>query len=133
MYQYHFLYGSAQNYKIKSKANAIFVIQSTNRIICTYFWENCLGWHHSRSDCKRRSTMTYHFYFKNSEPVYETEYMQCLKQFALQEVFSAYVLNSVIQLFIVGVSLHPFYLSKTNTKIKNIRKDPEISANYVGT
>ena len=27
--------------------------------------------------------MTYHFYFKNSEPVYETEYMQSLKQFAV--------------------------------------------------
>ena len=36
--------------------------------------------------------MTYHFYFKNSEPVYETEYMQSLKQFAMQEVFPAYVL-----------------------------------------
>ena len=39
--------------------------------------------------------MTYHFYFKNSEPVYETEYMykQSLKQFAVQEVFPAYVLK----------------------------------------
>ena len=33
----------------------------------------------------------YHFYFKNSQPVYETEYMQKLKQFAVQEVFPAYV------------------------------------------
>ena len=64
MYQYHFLYCSAQNYKIKSKAIAIFVIESTNRIICTYFRENCWGWHHSRSDCKRLSTMTYHFILK---------------------------------------------------------------------
>ena len=39
--------------------------------------------------------MTYHFYFKNSEPVYETEYMQSLKQFAVQEVFPVYVLNLV--------------------------------------
>ena len=38
--------------------------------------------------------MTYHFYFKNSEPVYETEYMQSLKQFAVQEAFPAYVLKS---------------------------------------
>ena len=38
--------------------------------------------------------MTYHFYFKNSQPVYETEYMQRLKQFAVQEVFPAYVLKS---------------------------------------
>ena len=37
--------------------------------------------------------MTYHFCFKSSEPVYETEYMQSLKQFAVQEVFPAYVLN----------------------------------------
>ena len=37
--------------------------------------------------------MTYHFYFKNSEPVCETEYMQSLKQFAVQEVFPAYVLK----------------------------------------
>ena len=37
----------------------------------------------------------YHFYFKNSEPVYETEYMQSLKQFAVQEVFSTYVLKEV--------------------------------------
>ena len=37
--------------------------------------------------------MTYHFYFKTSEPVYETEYMQSLKQFAVQEVFPAYVLK----------------------------------------
>ena len=37
--------------------------------------------------------MMYHFYFKNSEPVYETEYKQSLKQFAVQEVFPAYVLN----------------------------------------
>ena len=36
--------------------------------------------------------MTYHFYFKNSEPVYETEYMQSRKQFAVQGVFPAYVL-----------------------------------------
>ena len=68
----------------------------TNRIIYTYFRENCWGWRHSRSDCKRLSTMTYHFYFKNSEPVYETEYMQSLKQFAVQEVFPAYVLKVYI-------------------------------------
>ena len=37
--------------------------------------------------------MTYYFYFKNSEPVYETEYVQSLKQFAVQEVFLEYVLN----------------------------------------
>ena len=37
--------------------------------------------------------MTYHFYFKNSEPGYETEYMQSLKQFAVQEVFPAYALK----------------------------------------
>ena len=37
--------------------------------------------------------MTYHFYFKNSEPVYETEYKQSLKQFAVQEVFPASVLK----------------------------------------
>ena len=37
--------------------------------------------------------MTYHFYFKNSEPEHETEYMQSLKQFAVQEVFPVYVLN----------------------------------------
>ena len=37
--------------------------------------------------------MTFHFYFKNSEPVYETEYKQSLKQFAVQEVFPAYVLK----------------------------------------
>ena len=83
---------SAQNYKIKSKANAIFVIQSISRIICTYFRENCRGWRHSRSDCKRLSTMMYYFYFKNST-VHETEYKQSLKQFVVQEVFSAYVLN----------------------------------------
>ena len=35
--------------------------------------------------------MRYHFYLKNSEPVYGTEYMQSLKQFAVQEVFPAYV------------------------------------------
>ena len=52
-----------------------------------------LTWCHSWSDCKRLSAMTYHFYFKNSEPVYETEYMQSLKQSAVQEVFPAYVLN----------------------------------------
>ena len=40
--------------------------------------------------------MTYHFYFKNSEPVYETEYKQSLKQFAVQEVFPAYVLKLCI-------------------------------------
>ena len=39
--------------------------------------------------------MTYHFYFKNSEPVYETEYMQSLKQFAEQEVFPTYVLKDL--------------------------------------
>ena len=38
--------------------------------------------------------MTYHFYFKNSEAVYETEYMQSLKQFAVQEVFPAYDLTA---------------------------------------
>ena len=43
MYQYHFLYVSAQNYKIKSKADTIFVIQSTNRIICTYFRKTVEG------------------------------------------------------------------------------------------
>ena len=31
--------------------------------------------------------MTYYFYFKNNEPEYETEYMQSVKQFAVQEVF----------------------------------------------
>ena len=51
-----------------------------------------LRWRYSRSDCKRLSTMMYHFYFKNSALAYETEYMQSLKQFALQEVFPAYVL-----------------------------------------
>ena len=40
--------------------------------------------------------MTYHFYFKNSEPVYETEYKQSLKQFAVQEVFPTYVLKIVL-------------------------------------
>ena len=35
----------------------------------------------------------YHFYFKNSEPVYETEYMQSLKQLTVQEVFPTYVLK----------------------------------------
>ena len=39
--------------------------------------------------------MTYHFYFKNSEPVYETEYMQSLKQFVVQELFPAYVLKVI--------------------------------------
>ena len=34
--------------------------------------------------------MTYHFYFKNIEPVYETEYKESLKQFAVQDVFPAY-------------------------------------------
>ena len=41
--------------------------------------------------------MMYHFYLKNSEPVYETEYtctcMQSLKQFAVQEVLPTYVLK----------------------------------------
>ena len=41
--------------------------------------------------------MTYRFYFKNSEPVYETEYMQSLKQFAVQEVFPAYVLKKTLE------------------------------------
>ena len=40
--------------------------------------------------------MTYHFYFKDSEPVYETEYMQSLKQFAVQEVFPTHVLKRTI-------------------------------------
>ena len=42
--------------------------------------------------------MTYHFYFKNSEPVYETEYKQSLKQFAVQEIFPAYVLKRTFYL-----------------------------------
>ena len=42
------------------------------------------------------STMTYHFYFKNSKPVYETEYMQSLRQFAVQEVFPTYVLKVML-------------------------------------
>ena len=45
--------------------------------------------------------MPYHFYFKNSEPVYETEYMQSLKQFAVQEVFPAYVLNENSALLLI--------------------------------
>ena len=40
--------------------------------------------------------MTYHLYFKNREPVYETEYMQSLKQFAVQEVFPAYVFKKYL-------------------------------------
>ena len=43
--------------------------------------------------------MTYHFYLKNSEPVYETEYMQNLKQFAVQEVFPACVINQFSKLW----------------------------------
>ena len=39
--------------------------------------------------------MTYDFYLKNSEPVYETEYMQSLKQFAVQEVFFGCVLKMI--------------------------------------
>ena len=37
--------------------------------------------------------MKYHFYFKDIKPVYETEYMQSLKQFAVLEVFPAYILK----------------------------------------
>ena len=41
--------------------------------------------------------MTYDFYFKNSEPVYETEYVQNLMQFVMQEVVPAYVLKNAKQ------------------------------------
>ena len=56
--------------------------------------------------------MTYHFYFKNSEPVYEimqslkqfavqpvyeTEYMQSLKQFAVQPVYETEYMQSLKQ------------------------------------
>ena len=42
--------------------------------------------------------MMYHSYFKNSQPVYETEYMQRLKQFAVQEVFPAFFLNKNVMI-----------------------------------
>ena len=78
--------------KLKVSQMFCFVIHSTNSYF-HIFLGKLLRVGHSRSDCKRLSTMMYHFYFKNSEPVYETEYMQSLKQFAVQEVFPAYVLK----------------------------------------
>ena len=43
MYQYHFLYGSAQNYRIKSKANAILPYNQLTELFTHIFGKTVEG------------------------------------------------------------------------------------------
>ena len=62
--------------------------------------------------------MTYHFYFKNNEPVYETEYMQSLKQFAVYfpHTCTGYVLNKTSKALCLLEKYSPCLLSVAAAK-----------------